>query len=171
MDELRTERLVGSRPLLRDADELHRICADERVARWVWGDPLTLARTRAMLVREADHWKRNRFGRWVWRQHRKVVGLAGLLRLDDDEVELAWFVDADRWGQGLASEMARAAAEFGFARGLGELTAKTLPDNVASRRVMERIGMEYVGDVMHAGVPHVRYRLSAFGSGAPAGPG
>ena len=162
MDEVRTARMTGARPLLRDADELHRICSDERVARWVWLEPLTLARTRAMLVREAEHWKRNRFGRWVWRDAatRAVVGLVGLLRVDADEVELAWFIDAERWGEGLATEAALASVRHAFGElGLPELTAKTLPDNAASRAVMERCGMTYERDVLHAGLPHVLYRL------------
>ena len=163
MDEVRTRRLLGRRPLLRDADELHRICADPRVAEWVWMEPLTPAQTRTMLVREADHWKRHRFGRWVVRDLRThaVVGLAGLLAVGEDEVELAWFIDADRWGEGLATEIAREAIRRGFGDlGLRELTAKTLPHNAASRAVMERCGLVYERDIVHAGMPHVLYRLT-----------
>ena len=148
--------------MLRDADELYAVCADERVARWVWTEPLSLARTRAMLIRDADHWKRHRFGRWLLRdaRTRAVVGIAGLLRVDEDEVELAWLIDADRWGEGLATEIAREAVRFAFEEaGLTELTAKTLPDNAASRAVMEHCGMTYLDDIDHAGMPHVRYRL------------
>lgn len=160
MEEVRTERLVGTKPLPRDADELHPICADPRVARWVWDAPLTLAQTRAMLVRDAVHWKRHRFGRWVLRQDGDVVGLAGLLT-DGEEVELAWFIAADRWRQGLCTEIARAAIAHAFTDlALPVLTAKTDVGNVASRAVMESLGMRYDGALTHAGIPHVRYRLT-----------
>ena len=115
-----------------------------------------------MLVRDAVHWGRHRFGRWLLRdpQTRRVVGLAGLLRVTEDEVELAWFIDADRWNEGLGTEIAQAAVRFAFTEaGLTELTAKTLPANAASRAVMENCGMVCCGEVLHAGMPHVLYRL------------
>lgn len=159
MQEVRTPRLVGTRPLLRDADELHPVCADPRVARWLFEHPLSLAETRAMLVRDVAHWKRNRFGRWVLREDGDVVGMAGLL-VDGDDVELAWFLAADRWRRGLCTEIAKAAAELAFSDlGLTELVAKTDVENVASRGVMEALGMTYAGELVHVGVPHVRYRL------------
>lgn len=159
-EEVRTRRLVGTKPLLRDADELHPICADPRVARWVWPQPLSLAQTRAMLVRDMDHWKRRRFGRWVLREAGAVVGLAGLLA-DEEEVELAWFIASDRWRHGLATEIAHAAVAHAFTGlGLPSVTAKTDVENGASRRVMERLGMTYAGELTHAGIPHVRYRLT-----------
>ncbi len=158
-DEVRTDRLVGTKPLPRDADELHPICADARVARWVWPAPLSLARTRSMLVRDAVHWKRHGFGRWVLREDGAVVGLAGLLA-DGEEVELAWFIAPDRWRRGLATEIAGAAIEHAFTDlGLAAVTAKTDVENVASRGVMEGLGMTYAGELVHAGIPHVRYRL------------
>lgn len=163
MEQVRTERLVGTRPLLRDADELHPISADPRVARWVWPEPLSLAQTRSMLVRDAAHWNQHRFGRWVWRESGHVVGLAGLLSAGE-EVELAWLVSADRWGEGLATEMARETVRFAFAElGLPGVVAKTLPDNLASRAVMERCGFVREADIVHAGLPHVRYRLTSSG--------
>jgi RimJ/RimL family protein N-acetyltransferase len=166
MDELRTERLVGSRPLLRDADELHPICADPRVARWVFVEEMTLARTRSMLVFDTDHWKRHRFGRWVLRDSatRAVVGMAGLLvepGPTPEAVEIAWFLDADRWGEGLATEFMRPVMRFAFDDlGLPELTAKTLADNERSRALMERLGLAYERDIVHAGMPHVLYRVT-----------
>jgi ribosomal-protein-alanine N-acetyltransferase len=48
------------------------------------------------------------------------------------------------WGQGLASEAAQAALAYGFERvGLERIIALTRPENIASRRVMEKLGMRY----------------------------
>jgi RimJ/RimL family protein N-acetyltransferase len=167
MEEVRTERLIGTRPLLRDADELHPICADPRVADWIWpgdlGGPRKLAQVRALLVKDADHWKRHRFGAWVVRDRgtRAVVGRAGLSwELEQDEVACDWLIDADRWGEGLATEIALEAVRCAFdVLGLESIIAETLPHNVGSRAVMEKCGFAFERDVERVGLPHVRYRL------------
>jgi ribosomal-protein-alanine N-acetyltransferase len=163
-----TERLVGRRPLARDADELHPVLADPRVAAWVspgqggW----SLQQVRTLLVRDMDHWKRERFGPWLVRDRatRRVVGRIGLKRCvvgGADEVEVAWLVDADRWGEGLATEMARTALEVGLVDlALPSVVAFTLPDNGASRAVMDHLGMAFEREVEHAGLPHVLYRIT-----------
>lgn len=151
MDEVRTERLVGTRPLLRDAEELHPLLSDGS----------TLAATRSALLRDMDHWKRERCGRWIWRRDGGLVAHAGLLRIADDDVELAWFVAPDHRGQGLATEIARYAAGVAFGEmGLPRLSAKTERSNAASLAVMGHLGMTYERDIVHAGLPHVRYVLT-----------
>jgi RimJ/RimL family protein N-acetyltransferase len=168
LDRVETERLVGCRPLARDAEELHVVLGDPRAADWLWpgalGGPRTPAQVRSILVRDMDHWKRHGFGPWVVRDRATgaLVGRVGLVRATvarRDEVEVAWLIAPDRWGQGLATEMATAALDAGLGPlGLESVVAFTLADNVASRRVMERIGMSYERDIEHAGLPHVLYR-------------
>jgi [ribosomal protein S5]-alanine N-acetyltransferase len=169
LDRVETERLVACRPLARDAEELHPVVADPLVADWLWpgdlGGPRTLAQTRTLLVRDMDHWKRHRFGPWLVRdrQTREVLGRGGLERTTvggADEVEVAWLVASGHWGRGIATEVARLAVKAAFGPlGLPSVVAFTLPDNAASRAVMERIGMTFERDVEHAGLPHVLYRL------------
>lgn len=114
----------------------------------------------ALMMREMAHWKRHRFGRWVWRADRRVVGLVGLLAVDEG-VELAWFLDPACWGRGYATEAASAAVGFAFGTlGLDSVTAKTEIDNARSRAVMERLGMVYERDLVHAGLPHQLFRLT-----------
>jgi RimJ/RimL family protein N-acetyltransferase len=84
-------------------------------------------------------------------------------------VEIGWRLAADRWGQGFASEAARAALGYGFVTlGLDEIVSFTALPNVRSQAVMRRIGMTHRGEVFeHPGVapghplrPHCLYRLS-----------
>ena len=75
------------------------------------------------------------------------------------DVEAGWAILPDRWGQGLATELAHACVQVAFEQlGLRQIVAFTLPDNIASRRVMEKAGFEYERDIVHAGMPHVLYR-------------
>ncbi|MBN9542308.1 MAG: GNAT family N-acetyltransferase [Alphaproteobacteria bacterium] len=84
-------------------------------------------------------------------------------------VEIAWRLGSQFWGKGYASEGAKACLEFGFNQlNLKEIVAFTVPDNINSRKVMERIGMVYdaAADFNHPLLPidhklskHVLYRI------------
>jgi RimJ/RimL family protein N-acetyltransferase len=59
-------------------------------------------------------------------------------------VETGWRLPQAAWGQGYAIEAAQAAAAFAFdVLALEEILAYTRPDNAASRRVMQRLGMTH----------------------------
>ena len=83
-------------------------------------------------------------------------------------VEIGWRLSADHWNRGYATEGARAAMAFGFETlGLSEIVSFTVPGNVRSRRVMEKLGMSRsaVDDFDHPSLPeghrmrrHVLYR-------------
>ena len=93
------------------------------------------------------------------------MGRGGLRRCEIEgirEVEVAYAVVADRWGQGFATEMAEAAVDAAFRKlKLASVVAFTLPSNKASRGVMEKVGFSYERDIVHADLPHVLYRLAA----------
>lgn len=82
-------------------------------------------------------------------------------------VEIGWRLVADCWGQGYATEAARAALAIAFERlGLDEIVSFTARRNQRSQRVMQRIGMDYADTFQHPGLPvghvlrdHVLYRL------------
>jgi RimJ/RimL family protein N-acetyltransferase len=88
-------------------------------------------------------------------------------------VEIGWRLAVEHWGRGYATEGARAAAAFGFdVKGLQEIVAFTVPANMRSRRVMEKIGMthdardDFDMPTIEEGHPlrrHVLYRLRADG--------
>ncbi len=85
-------------------------------------------------------------------------------------VEIGWRLAAEYWGQGLATEGAREVVRCGFEMlGLEELVSFTVPANIRSRHVMEKLGMTHdtAADFQHPGLPenhplsrHVLYRLS-----------
>jgi RimJ/RimL family protein N-acetyltransferase len=80
-------------------------------------------------------------------------------------VEIGWRLAAAHWGHGYATEAARKAVAFGFGRaGLEEIVSFTVPANVRSIAVMERLGMRFDGEFDHPRVTgplkrHVLYRL------------
>jgi RimJ/RimL family protein N-acetyltransferase len=83
-------------------------------------------------------------------------------------VEIGWRLAFEHWGRGYAAEAARAALDYGFGRlALDEILSFTVPANLRSRGVMERIGMTRTtdDDFDHPALPdghplraHVLYR-------------
>jgi len=76
----------------------------------------------------------------------KVIGLLGLIRQDHGQGEMGWVLGVEYRGQGYATEAARALMDYGFnTLGLHRIHADTSTDNVASWRMMERLGMRREG--------------------------
>jgi RimJ/RimL family protein N-acetyltransferase len=108
--------------------------------------------------------RRYGFGPWVFhaRETGEALGGAALRHVEIEgraEVEVGYRVAAAWWGRGIATEMA--SALVGVARDrlrLPEIVAFTLPENLASRRVMEKVGFTYDRDIEWAALRHVLYR-------------
>jgi [ribosomal protein S5]-alanine N-acetyltransferase len=77
-----------------------------------------------------------------------VVG-AGDLKIHSQQFrigEIAYIIHPDYWGHRYATEVARLLLEFGFASlGLHRISGTCDPRNIASARVLERVGMQYEG--------------------------
>jgi RimJ/RimL family protein N-acetyltransferase len=164
-----TERLTGRRPRLGDADALAGVVGDEAVVPtlWVHGAP-TAGQAHAWLAADLRHWQRHGFGPYLWADRADaggaIIARGGLRHTrvaGEDVVEIAYALVGARWGEGLATEIARASVGAAFDElALGEVVAFTLTTNAASRRVMEKAGLRYERPVEHAGLPHVLYRLA-----------
>ena len=83
----------------------------------------------------------------------RFVGGCGLFPVPDgDDIEIAYRLPVDCWGQGYATEMAGAVLAHGFGTlGLARIVGLTWPENVASQRVLRKIGMREHGVETHYG--------------------
>jgi RimJ/RimL family protein N-acetyltransferase len=161
---LGTERLLAS-PLRADdfavLCELHR---DPAVMATL-GGVRTDESTRAYLAENLAHWDEHGFGLWIFRERaaNAFVGRGGLRHVvleGQSEVEVAYALAREAWGKGFATEMAQAALDVAFRQlGLQDLVAFTGPENLASRRVMEKVGFRYERDIEHRGEHMVLYRI------------
>jgi RimJ/RimL family protein N-acetyltransferase len=165
IDRLETARMVFERLRPEHAPEERRLLLDPRVGAKLRSRqaPPTEAEIIDGLAAKVDHWDRHGFGMWLLRDRETgaAVGRGGLqctYTAGLHDVEAAWAIVPERWGLGLATELASACVEVGFDQlGLRRIVAFTLPENVASRRVMEKAGFEYERDIVHAGLVHVLY--------------
>ena len=131
----------------------------------------------AAAKRIEDHFRRHRFGLYAveLRESSVFIGFIGLsiplfkARFSPC-VEIGWRLAAEQWGQGLATEGARAVTGYAFGElSLAEIVSFTVPANTRSRRVMEKLEMTHnpEEDFDHPQLPpghplrrHVLYRLS-----------
>jgi RimJ/RimL family protein N-acetyltransferase len=165
-ERLESERLAYERIGPRHADAFNALMLDPRVLRtlWPWSTVPSEGQLRSSHAGKMAHWEHHGFGMWALfdRATKEFVGRGGLQYTDvlgTRSVEVGWAIVPERWGQGLATELARTSVDVGFSDlGLDEMIAFTLPDNIASRRVMEKAGFVYAREITHAGLPHVLYR-------------
>ena len=91
--------------------------------------------------------------------------MCGLNRANVEEepvIEVGWSLPVANQGRGYATEMARAALDWGFgSRGLDRIVAFTMPENVRSEAVMHRLGMSYVRGFTRKGFPQILYEARA----------
>ena len=174
--ELTTERLRLRRWRPEDLEPFAAINADPLVAEHF---PSLLSRheSDALAARIEAHFAEHGFAQWAV----EIPGeapFAGFIGLSVPRfeahftpcVEIGWRLAASCWGRGYATEGAHAALAFGFeALGLEEIVSFTVPANVRSRRVMEKLGMrrDPADDFEHPLLPpghrlrqHVLYRLA-----------
>jgi ribosomal-protein-alanine N-acetyltransferase len=159
-----TSRLEAERLRPDHAGILQVMHGDARVMATL-GGVRTPAETDAWLAANLGHWERHGFGIWVLRDRAgEFAGRAGIRRVTitgGEETEIAYALTAKFWGRGLATEIARALLDIGFARlSLSSMVAFTLSDNRPSRRVMEKLGMRFERAFDLPGLPHALYRAT-----------
>lgn len=147
--------------------------------------PLTAAQSDALVDRIEEGLSERGYGLWAVevKEEGRFIGFVGLNPVPNDvpcapSMEIGWRLAASHWGKGLATEAAEAARDYAFGvAGLSDLVSFTSTTNLASQRVMVKIGMTRdTGDdfdhprvpVGHPLRPHVLYRLtSPSASGLP----
>jgi [ribosomal protein S5]-alanine N-acetyltransferase len=146
-DIVTTPRMRGERLGPRHHHALAPILADPRVGATM-GGVATAEQVAEQLRGAAEAWERDGIGYWMFFDAAtgEPVARGGLSRTVFDgrpEVEVGWTVAPERWGEGLATEVGAASLEVAAGLGLDDIVAFTLPHNLASRRVMEKLGFAY----------------------------
>jgi len=146
----------------QDLDELASMFSDERVMRYVAdGKPTGRDVAQKALTSVIDHWRRHGFGRWAAedKETRQFVGFGGLRSLFGMP-EVVYHLAPAYWGKGLATELGQASLRYGFEEHRFEkIVAIAKPENAASIRVMEKLGMHYEMNTSYYDIDVVQYTL------------
>lgn len=174
---IETERLILRTWRKEDAQTYFQINEDPKVAEFVRG-PLTMEQINDFIT--AVNKQQEKHGYTLWAVQLKETGeLMGFIGLNYTDweahftpaVEVAWRLGSQYWGKGYATEGAKASLDYGFKQcGLKEIVSFTVPLNIRSIRVMEKIGLkrDMNGDFVHPKLSadhplsqHILYRLTA----------
>jgi RimJ/RimL family protein N-acetyltransferase len=164
MQSLQTQRLSLREFVPEDAEALVAILCDAETMRYY-----TLAFDHAAVVdwitRNRARYANDGYGLWamILNSTGELIGDCGLVRQivdGTDEMEIGYHVRRDQWGQGYASEAARACRDYGFANlKVDKLISLIRPENIASRRVAEKSGMTIWKEVTRVSLLHYVYAI------------
>ncbi len=137
------------------------ITADPEVMRFL-GGTLDVADAWRQIAMFVGHWELRGYGLWVVERAGELIGRIGLLRPEGwPGLEVGWLLGRSAWGQGYATEAARAAVEYAWRElDAQELISLIAPDNTASQRVAARLGMRPGEDYDLRGTPVVIHHLA-----------
>ena len=160
---LETPRLILREWLPDDWVRFKPIATNPQVIRYVgMGQPPSDEQIRAYIEAARKLYRDESFCLWplVYREAQELIGFCGFDRLwGGEEIEIGYWLAPDYWGKGLATEAAQAVMRYGREKlGLRRVVAVAHPENKASIRVLEKLGMVYAKNVTHEGVEHVYYQ-------------
>lgn len=146
-----TARLWVRALTIADVDDLYAVYGDPVGARWVDdGQPIAYADCRLWIRVTERNYATRGYGMsaLISRDDHRVVGFCGLVHPGGQpEAELKYALRRTHWGLGLATEAARGMLDYGReAFGLTRVIATIAPQNVASARVLTKLGMAHITD-------------------------
>ena len=167
MKVLETDRLFLRHIHKDDFDDLYRMNSDPVVMKYV-GDGST--RNHEQMTKELEmlisHYTRKPgLGIWatILKDTNTFVGASGLVYYDNTpEIEVGYRMLKEHWNKGYATEASRGLLKYGFHKiGLNKIVSSAHVDNLASRRVMEKIGMRYVDNRVQYSCLQAYYEIAA----------
>jgi [ribosomal protein S5]-alanine N-acetyltransferase len=159
-----TERLYARHFDTSDLDDFAALCADARVMQYV-GDGTTLPR--AGVAHWIDVCQQKYAARGYGtsavfeKSFNRFVGYCGVIRAPGNDFdELIYVYHVNAWGKGYATEAAGAMLDYVFAHSrLDHVYATIYPENMASRRVAEKLGFRFEKIEIQEGAPTAFYVL------------
>ena len=144
---IRTDRLLIREFQLGDAAELFSLHRDARATRYA-GGTRTQEESLQSLYRIINRVRQTGFGAFALElsSDNELIGWAGVQKMIDSErYEIIYALKASHWGRGLATEAGRALLDAAFAlQYLPEIFALVFPQNIASIRVLEKLGFSFL---------------------------
>jgi RimJ/RimL family protein N-acetyltransferase len=141
---------------------LHQILLNPSVLRYFPpSDPLSFAKVQRLVERQQKHWDGHGFGWWALSlaDSDQLLGWCGLNFLPEtNEVELKYLLAEAFWGKGIATEASKASLKYALMyTEIDPIIGLVHPENIASQRVLEKVGMSLVERKHYFGMECLRY--------------
>lgn len=164
---LETRRLLLREMTEADAENLFALNQNPNVTRYILGEPPLTTREQALAILRERVFPQyaHGLGRWacIEKSSGDFIGWCGVKHVPEEgEYDLGYRFFEQHWGKGYATEAASAVCEFARRQLHGKrVVGKAMLDNRASRRVLEKIGLVFEGDVEEEGCQLAVYVLVA----------
>lgn len=172
---IETKRLILRTWEKEDNEPYYQINQDKKVTEFLLG-ALSMEQVNEFITAKNQQYNTRGYTCWaaILKETNQLIGFIGLNYTDWEShftpaVEVGWRLGSQYWGKGFATEGALASLDFGFKQcNLDEIVSFTVPANLRSIRVMEKIGLQrdLAGDFLHPKLPeghpllqHILYRL------------
>lgn len=153
---LETERMYLRQFTEADAPRIRQLSSAPGVLKYI-PEPIPASDEEAkeVIVKIILPQYKNNLGRWAaqLKENNEFIGWCGL-KLVKDEIDLGYRFLPSAWGKGFATEAAKATLQYGHQQlQLEKIIAHAHIDNIASQKVLEKIGMQLVGEGIDDGIP------------------
>lgn len=144
-----------------DAENAYLLNLDPEVLQYTGDDPFESVEEAREFLGNYESYKKYGFGRWamILKETDEYLGWCGLKYTPElDEFDIGYRLMKKFWGFGYATEAAEACLELGFNQlGMKTIVGRAMPENEASVRVLEKIGLTYLENRMTDGKEEVIY--------------
>ncbi len=142
-----SSRLLLRKFQLKDAKDFYNLNNDVEVLKYTGDKAFASEEEAKIFIFNYDHYKKYGYGRWsIIRKNDNVyLGFCGLKwHPQKHEVDIGFRILKKYWGMGYATEAARASLELGLEKfGLRSYVGRTRVENIASQKVLEKLGFVY----------------------------
>ena len=160
---IETDRLILRRFDSSDAPQMYLLNADPTVLKYTGDLPFQSISEAESFIQHYDHYQKYGFGRWsvILKSSNEFIGWCGLKQHEEAFVDIGFRFFKKEWGKGYATEAAKACLVYGFEYlNLKEIIGRAAKENIASVRVLEKLGMEFWKEDTCEGIDGaVYYRL------------
>lgn len=148
---LETPRLILRKISLEDAQDIFDYAKDPEVSKYVsWEPHKSIEDSIKFIEYMLNKYEKEGYGDWgiEYKENKKLIGTCGFIWWDrkNYKAEIGYVLSREYWNQGLMTEAVREVIKFGFERMfLNRIQARCKVENIASEKVMQKIGMKFEG--------------------------
>lgn len=161
---LETERLIIREHVLSDAPFFFTLNSNYNVVKYTGDVSFQSIEEAEEIVRYVmNQYKENGYGRWLVaiKETNTPIGWCGLkFHPDTNETDIGYRLLESAWGNGYATESAKACMDYGFKHfNLNRIIGNAMKENTASINVFNKLGMRHLNDTLIDNIPSVTYEL------------
>lgn len=160
---LETERLLLRELNVGDAESFYALNLNENVIRYTGDSSFESIEEAARFLQNYKNYETNGYGRWavIDKSSDAFLGWCGLkYSKDAGETDIGFRFFEHYWNKGYATESAKACLDYGFQKlGLKTIVGRAMADNLASIKVLEKLGLVFEKEFDFDGRKGVAYRI------------